>query len=281
MGCQTKLIFRILFCLSVLPLWGCSSARFGLESPGGDLTRDAIVVGSASVVLGSLALGKADGSFRSTPEGWFEKDSRYAGMDKLGHVWYGNTIADFFFERNQNRFAQPVKTAAMSSVISFGIMAAVEIADGFADTQVGFSYEDVIANAVGAGFSYFRNSRPWIRNLVDFRLEYLPRRSIPDWAIDTFYSDQRYLLAWKLSALSALKSTPLRFAEFHTGYYARGYSSKESPDEKRRIGYVGVGVNLSELFGTTVERVSHSRRTLNFIFERIQLPYTSVRAGPI
>ncbi len=251
------------------------------SSSGTLLSRDVALIGGASVVLGSLALGKADGSFRSTPEGWFGKGSKYAGMDKLGHVWYGSTVADFFYERNRQRFNSNRRAAVTASASSFGIMAAVELADGFADTKVGFSYEDVIANAVGAGFSYLRNVQPRVRALVDFRLEYLPRYSASDWSIDTFYADQKYLLAWKLAAMGLSESSPLRFVELHSGYYARGYSSKETDREKRRVGFVGFGINLAEVFGTAASHAQPARRSWEFVLERVQVPFTSLQAGPI
>ena len=128
-------------------------------------------------------------------------------------------------------------------------MTLVEVSDGFADNIVGFSAEDMVANAVGAGFSYLRNTRPNLKKLVDYRIEYLPNYTKDGWTIDTFYADQKYLLAWKLSGIDAFKNKPLRFFELHTGYYARGYSSKELGDEKQRNGYIGVGMNLSEAFG--------------------------------
>ncbi len=241
--------------------------------------REGIAVGVASVALGSLALGNLDGNFRTTREGWFGKGTKYAGMDKLGHVWYGSAIADFFFERNPGKVSQPRSTAALASAISFGIMALVEISDGFADNIVGFSHEDIIANAVGAGFSYVRNTHPEVRRWVDLRIEYLPDNSASDWSIDTFYSDQRYLLAWKLSAFDTVNSTPLKYLELHTGYYARGFSSAEAGIEKQRNGFVGIGVNLSEVFGLSSSDKHRFRRGASLFLEHVQVPFTSLE-GP-
>ena len=242
-------------------------------------TKEVVAVGVASVAFGSIAIGDNGGrGFHTSNEKWFQKDSKYAGMDKMGHAWYGNTIADFFFERHPEKMRQPKRTAALASTLSFGVMSLVEIADGFADTTVGFSAQDMVANAAGAAFSYLRNTRPGLKKLVDYRIEYLPNYTKDDFEIDTFYADQKYLLAWKLSGIDALKDNPLRFFEVHTGYYARGYSSKEVGEEKQRNGYVGVGLNLSEVFGLGGSKKSGSKRFFKHFFEHIQLPKTSLEA---
>ena len=276
-----------LWLFPLLLLVGCSNNAIISESgdktaPSAKLSnsrfiKEVLGIGAASVVLGSIAVGdNGSRDFHTTKEGWFEKDSKYAGMDKLGHVWYGSTVADYFFERNPNKTSQTKRSAAVASAISLGIMSMVEISDGFADTTVGFSHEDMVANAVGAGFSYLRNTRPSLKKLVDYRIEYLPNYSNSDFDIDTFYADQKYLLAWKLSGIDALKENPLRFFEIHTGYYARGYSSKEVGDEKQRNGYIGIGVNFSEVFGLSKPKKSRPKQLAKFFFERIQLPKTSL-----
>jgi len=57
------------------------------------------------------------------------------------------------------KVGEVIKSAALASTISFGIMSLVEVSDGFADTVVGFSHEDMVANAAGAAFSYLGGSK--------------------------------------------------------------------------------------------------------------------------
>ena len=277
---------RFLWLFPLLLVIGCSNnaainqpddkAALIVTKSNARYTRDALLAGTATVALGSIALGDLNRDFITTKEGWFEEDSKYAGMDKLGHTWYSNALADFFFERNPNKTTQVQSSAALAAVASLGIMTLVEVSDGFADNIVGFSAEDLVANAVGAGFSYLRNTRPNVKKLVDYRIEYLPNYTKDGWTIDTFYADQKYLLAWKLSGISALKHKPLRFFEIHTGYYARGYSSKELGDEKQRNGYIGVGINLSEAFGLGKAKQSRSKRLFQHFLDHVQLPETSL-----
>lgn len=283
------MMIKYLWIFSLLFMVGCSNNptidKSGIKAAPSTVKANArfmkevIAVGAASVVLGSIAVGDGGRDFHTTKEGWFEKDSKYAGMDKLGHAWYGNAVADFFFERNPNKTTQTKRSAALGSAISFGIMTLVEVSDGFADTVVGFSREDMVANAAGAAFSYLRNTRPGLKKLVDYRIEYLPNYTKDDFEIDTFYADQKYLLAWKLSGIDALKDNPLRFFEVHTGYFARGYSSKEVGEEKQRNGYVGVGLNLSEVFGLGGSKKSGSKRFFKHFFDHIQVPKTSLEAA--
>lgn len=284
---MNRLMIRLIWLLALLSGAGCSTGAivatdgattWPVRQANARYVREAIAVGAASVIFGSLALGNVDQNFKVSREGWFEKDSKYAGIDKLGHAWYGNAIADGFFERNPNRFTRVKSSAALGSAVSFGIMALVEIADGFAGTDIGFSFEDVVANAAGAGFSYLRNTRPRLKRLVDYRIEYLPRYSARDLAIDTFYSDLKYLLAWKLSGVDALQKSGWRFFEIHTGYFTRGYSSEETGQPRQRNGFVGVGVNLAEVFGLQRPESARSRRLLKGFFDHVQLPKTRLEA---
>ena len=242
--------------------------------------KDVLIVGIASVGLGSLALHDTGSSFKTANERWFQEDTKFAGMDKLGHAWYGATIADYFYERNQDARATTEKSAALASVLSLGIMSLIEVADGYAANSTGFSTNDLIADAVGAGFSYLRNTNPELKELVDFRMEYLPDLSVDEWKTETFYSDQKYVLAWKLAGIDKFKKSPLKFFEVHTGYYARGYSSNEAKlgVEKSRNGYVGIGLNLAEIFKVKkLNKRGESSFTSNLL-EHFQVPYTYVES---
>ena len=94
------------------------------------------------------------------------------------------------------------------------------------------------------------------------------------------YEGQKYVLALKLSGFKSLKQTPLRYFELQTGYYSRGFS-KEARNEgqsRRQYGFVGIGVNLSQLFfGYPSEQDRSYDRAGRFIFEHVQVPYTTIR----
>ena len=101
------------------------------------------------------------------------------------------------------------------------------------------------------------------------------------------YERQRYIMALKGSGFKTLKNTPLRYAELHAGFDARGFEEKERelgyPIE--RSFYVGVGLNLNEvLFGTRPDpNFARYKDTLpgwavRKTLEYVQVPYTSVYA---
>lgn len=243
---------------------------------------EATAVTLTSVICGSLFLHDSGNSFKFSSESWFEDDTKYGGMDKLGHTWYGAAISDLLYERIRAKNGDSRSAALTAAALSFGTMTLIEVSDGFATNSTGFSYEDLMADAVGAVFSYFRNTIPGMSDVVDFRFEYLPDNSLDNWSTATFYADQKYLLAWKLSGIDALRDSPLRFVELHTGYYARGFSSMEKNQGvgKERDLYVGVGLNLSELvFGNKNNKNSRLEGTSRWVLEHVQVPYTYVSAS--
>ena len=94
-------------------------------------------------------------------------------------------------------------------------------------------------------------------------------------------------MALKGRGFETLKDTPLRYAELHLGFDARGFEDKERelgyPIE--RSFYVGVGLNLNELLFAkgTHPNFARYRDTLpgwaaRKTLEYIQVPYTSVYA---
>lgn len=245
---------------------------------GSRYTKDVLLLGIASVGLGSLALHDTDSSFKTSNERWFQEDTEYAGMDKLGHAWYSSLIADYFYEKHPYARATPKASAALASAMSLGIMSLIEVADGYAASSTGFSNNDLIADALGAGFSYLRNTNPKIKEVVDFRIEYLPDLSLDDWKTETFYSDQKYVLAWKLSGIDLFKSSLMKYFEVHTGYYARGFSDKEAKQgrSKSRNGYIGLGINLSEVLKNTKMNDSD---TVNGLLGHVQFLYTYIESS--
>ncbi|MDH3195195.1 MAG: YfiM family protein [Hyphomicrobiales bacterium] len=242
---------------------------------------EATAVALASVVFGSLSLHDLEGSFKFTNEGWFGNSTKYAGVDKLGHAWYGAAVSDLLYERMRAKNGDSRSAALTAAGLSFAIMTLIEVGDGFAANATGFSWEDLVADAAGAAFSFIRNTNPEIRDVVDFRLEYLPDISLEDWNTGTFYSDQKYLLAWKLSGLKAFQSSPLRFLEVHTGYHTRGFSSLERKRgvRKERNLYVGLGLNLSEMLFRNRHGNSRLDGASRWVLEHVQVPYTYVGAS--
>jgi hypothetical protein len=217
--------------------------------------------------------------FRFNSEGWFGSDTGSGGSDKLGHAFTSYAFTNLLTEAMLARGGSSVYAPLTAGLISTGLMTYVELFDGFSEDH-GFSYEDMIIDLLGIGLAYARHRVPGLREGLDFRLEYWPSghkgfRPLSD------YSGLRYLLAFKLSGVEPLRTTPLRYVELHAGYYTRGFLREErlAGEDKERTLFVGIGVNLNELFfgRKAKENPTVFDRARRLVFEHIQVPYTSYR----
>ena len=248
------------------------------------------IIAGAIAVTGISSWHWGDSKFHFQKEGWFGKETHNGGMDKLGHAYSTYVIADLLTERMQANSDRPGGAPITAGLIAFGLMAGVEVADGFTK-KYGFSREDLIADAVGALFAVARASVPGLRDKLDFRLMGTPRSyeragvSYNNNFIIPPYRRQRYILALKGSGFEALKSTPARYLELQFGYDARGFYPEEMARgyRKERNLYAGLGLNMSELLFADgpVPNFARYRNTepvwaLEHVFRYIQFPYTAV-----
>jgi hypothetical protein len=250
-------------------------------------------VGAAMAIVGFRDWDWGGSKFQFIDEGWFSKNTRHGGMDKIGHAFSTFVIADILTERIRANTENSTGAQFTGAVLAFGIMGLAETLDGFTGRHR-FSREDIAANAVGALFSVVRNSVPGMREKLDWRLLYTPpsyeRAGITpsETSIIPPYERQRYVMAVKASGFETLKETPLRYLELHVGFDARGFGKNERalryPIE--RTVYLGVGLNLNEiLFGNnSLPNLASHRDTLparavRKTLEYIQVPYTAVYGG--
>lgn len=252
--------------------------RYGFSLAAEHYSSIPLIAGGA--VATTLAFGFKDwewgtAKFHFRQEPYFSQKSSHGGMDKIGHAFATFVFADIFTDAIRARSDSPEYAEISGSLLALSLMAAVEVFDGF--SRYGFSWQDLSVNAAGAAFAALRNGVPGLRDKIDFRMEYIPEDET--FAPHKDYAGQKFLLALKLSGFEALKDTPARFLEIHTGYYARGFErpNRLPLDDRRREIYVGVGVNVSELlFGWPQVRdrrwVQYARRP----FEYVQVPYTYV-----
>jgi hypothetical protein len=219
-------------------------------------------------------------SFNANPEGWFGKETGSGGTDKLGHAFTSYALTNVLADRLVREGRSPERAALSAALTAQALMLYVEIFDGFSDDH-GFAREDVVVNLLGTGLAYARTVNPRLREILDFRIEYLASgykgfRPFSD------YAGQKFLVAVKLSGFDAFKNTPLRYLELQTGYYTRGFSKQELAVglERSRHSFVGVGVNLNELlFGRRTEQETELKNGSRLFFEHIQIPYTAARSS--
>lgn len=204
-------------------------------------------------------------------EGWFEKDTKYGGADKLGHVYTSYLLSLGFaslYEYWGMKEEESMIYGPLSAWFFEGIM---EVGDSFSKTQ-GFSYEDLVMNTLGAGFYYLREKYPSLKAKLDLRLEYVPNFE-GEADIFTEYNSMKYLFALKFSGFESMKSNFMRYAELHLGYYTRGYDNYNAYDQKERVIYVGIGINVSEVLA------SMGWLKTSKVFNYYQVPYTYVPVG--
>ena len=142
-------------------------------------------------------------------EGWFGTDTKYGGMDKLGHAYTGYVVSQYFTQRIAHSVDDPTNAAITGALLGMGFQTYIEFFDGFAGEH-GFSYEDLIADGVGATFSFLRNTVPGLADKVDYRLEYWGASEYHEWGPATDYDGQRYF--WPSSSRASTSSRIRRCA---------------------------------------------------------------------
>ncbi len=226
------------------------------------------------LIYGAAAWGYGSNGFDTVNEGWFGRDTRYGGADKLGHAWSAYTLASLYNHIYRD-WGYSDEDAILGGVLSSWVQTTiVEIGDGLSKSQ-GFCWQDEVMNTAGAGIAYLRHRFPAIKETVDFRVEWFPSpafRHGDEADVFTDYSGQKCLLAIKPDGLLKTGDPLLRALEFHVGYYTRGYapSDEEYFDRRHRYGYIGIGLNVTYL----LDRLTGHRAA--GVFDYYQVPYTYI-----
>ncbi len=196
-------------------------------------------------------------------EGWFSRDTKSGGADKLGH-FYTNYLIGLALSGLYEYWGYEKKEAAFYGAFSsFFMMNYMEVGDSF--SSYGFSYEDFVMNTLGAASAYLFYMCPELSKRIDIRIEYIPSFENAD--VVTEYERMKYIVALKAEGFDAVRNSYLRYTELHLGYYTRNYKDGFLPQSERII-YLGIGINLSAIFRQN--GYTKSARFLNFY----QPPYT-------
>ena len=209
-------------------------------------------------------------------EGFFGRNTKSLGMDKMHHAWKSYVLTDVLQSIIENKTGDRKGAAYTSAILGFGIMAYAEVLDGYT-ARTGFSREDVAVHAFGSAVSLVRNVVPGMRDKLDFRMEANPFNSGGGLNLVNQLSRRKYLFATQLSGFRKLESSPLRFAEIHVGYAGRGFTPEErlrGEPLKRKI-FFGLGLNVQKLFARKPK--SKIERYAKGVFDYYQPPYTAIR----
>ena len=247
--------------------------------------RNTTLITGGALLIGAYGMNKwwddgFAGGFRKQDEGWFGQSTQYGGADKIGHAWGSYAGARLFSQGFEVIGNEPATAQALGFLSAFGIMAGVEVVDGYS-RKYRFSKEDAIMDLVGAGLGYLMERNPEIDRLLDFRLLYRKSAGSP-WAPAGDYSGQTYLLVAKAAGVPALRQHDvLRYVELAVGYGTRGYDDPLGAKGARNL-YYGISLNLSEVLGQTVFRGARERsrtqRATDLFLEFIQVPGTAALA---
>ncbi|HKY82364.1 MAG TPA: DUF2279 domain-containing protein [Sphingobium sp.] len=208
-------------------------------------------------------------------EGWFGKSTKNLGVDKLAHAYSAYVISDLLYARLKYKTGNAPGIAATAAILGSAMMLYTELWDSI-EPDAGWSWEDVAMNSMGAGFSLLRNSVPGLDRKLDFRLMIVPNSDVFTASGKRHFEQQHYFFALKLAGFEAFEQGPLRLLELHAGYYGKDFTLQERAmgvEPKRRL-FVGVGINLRELFFKNAR--SRVGRAVGEVLDYYQPPYTAL-----
>jgi VanZ family protein len=221
------------------------------------------LIGSASILTwGILNWDYGKREMHTTSEGWFEKDTKYRGIDKLGHFYTTFALSNFFAKLYQGFGYEKSCAIKQGAISSFMLNTVMEVGDSF--SSYGFSHEDFIVNALGSYVGYYLLTHPEVDKIVDIRIEYKPSKKITSgdsYDILTDYDGMKFLTVVKLDGFKKLEDSFLKYLEFGAGYYTRRENGKIEP-----YPYAMIGINFSKLLKPVSKRVSK-------VFEYYQMPF--------
>jgi len=235
---EEKMIYTTAGSVALIGLWGLATWDYGSSS----------------------GLHTAD-------EGWFGKNTKYGGADKVGHFWSTYVFTDALSWLYRSWGYDSQKAGTYGALSAWVIQAAMELGDATSETQ-GFSWEDMVVNTFGALTSLLMARFPELDRKIDFRVEYTYNVGIN--AIFDDYSNQYYSIVLKLDGFDSFEDTFLKYFELHAGYYSRGYDTDEVSKSRGLFG--GVTINLSRLF------YKYDYKNISKVLEYLQLPYTVPKA---
>jgi hypothetical protein len=229
----------------------------------------------AYMTISQLIVTKETTSFHIQDEGWFGKNTTNLGIDKLTHAFNAYVITELLQSEIQRRTGGREGAGAFTAAaLSSGLMLYSELYDAH-KVSSGFSPQDVLFNTAGAALSALRQTVPGLEEKLDFRLLLIPNSDIYTFKGKRHYAQQRYMFALRPSGFEGLRNSPLRFVEFHAGYYGKNFTNPDRAAglEPRRHLFFGVGIDFKELFfkrsRSTVGRLARTGLTY------FQIPYTA------
>lgn len=252
------------------------AARSGFWDQVGTVKTETLLLLGYFTIQSGSKLFEETKPFGFKDEGWFGKNTPDIGVDKLAHAYNTYLMAEFLHNRIHRRSGASEGDAVTAAVLASGLTIFNEISDGI-EPGGGWSFQDVVMDLAGAGFSVLRNTVPGLKEKVAFKLEIMPNEDIYSYSGKPHFEQERFLFSIKGAGFEKLARTPLRFLDLQIGYYASDFrlEDRAAGIEPKRHLFVGLGLNLGELlFG---ESRSGFGKAAYSVLDYMQLPYTSIR----
>ncbi|MCH9813021.1 MAG: YfiM family protein [Epsilonproteobacteria bacterium] len=224
------------------------------------------IIGSATIITwGVFNWDYGKRSMHTSSEGWFGKDTKNGGADKLGHFYTTFAFSHYFAYLYQGFGYTQHEASKQGAISSLLLNSVMEVGDAF--STYGFSYEDFLINALGSYLGYYLLMHPSVNEKLDIRLEYKPTKRITQgdsYDIFTDYNGMKFVAVLKFDGFEMGRNNFLKYFEFHTGYYTR-----EKQNGIQRHPYLGIGINLSHLLRPISKKASK-------FFNYYQMPYSYI-----
>ncbi|MBS1120717.1 MAG: hypothetical protein H6Q90_2945 [Deltaproteobacteria bacterium] len=226
-------------------------------------------------------------TFHLHDEGWFGRTTYAGGSDKLGHGWGNYAMTRGVSQVLQGGGWNRHGSIAVAGGLSLGFFTFSEIKDGY-KKEYGFSYGDMISNAIGVGLGMVFELTPALDRRIDLRISYLPSsdylsRLQQDGPFNTpeDYTGQTFLVAYHLGSIDFVRhrASWARFVDLNLGYQAVNYKPMpvDGGDRTQDL-FFGASINLQEMFDSLGHRGAGAS-VLHFVTEMYQVPYTTLRVG--
>ena len=236
---------------------------------------------SAGAVLGSAYNSFGDGpsqKFHFTNEGWFGRNTYMGGADKASHFVSFDVTARLLTMVYEMLDAPVDGSRLLGAGVSALTGLVTEIGDG--TTHYGFSYEDLIVDALGAATA-LATAHYGLDDLIGFRVGVVPAPEVPCCVsgLGRDYSEEIYTGDLKIAGLARrwkFNPGPARFLLLSLTYGTKGYPYGAVEIRERQIG-IEIGLHLTEIMRALgVPEHPWWGKILYFAFDTIRIPYTSI-----
>lgn len=219
--------------------------------------------------------------FHFTNEGFFGGHTYAGGADKVAH------FVDYSLAQGAlaNTYRRIGYTSGQSGWIGFATAAAAGLATEIGDgtTIFGFSWEDFLADALGAATAAGLSQSGW-NDTIGFRFGKFSQDPAPSCCPDHAnigrdYSGEIYTADLKIVGLARrlrLDPGPARFLLLSATYGTNGYRLV-APELRQRLVGLEIGVNFSEIFRSLgVPSEPLWGEVFYYFFDSFRIPYTAI-----